>query len=58
VNDFVSVMLYVLYLVPLVRQMIEILDQLTESYGTRQDVLRLFLEKLEEDFLAGYEKLP
>jgi len=38
--------------------MVEVLDQLTESYGPRQDILRLFLEKLEEDFLPGYEKLP
>jgi hypothetical protein len=43
-NDFDSVMFYVLYRVPLVRQMIEVLDQFTEQYGPRQGILRLFLE--------------
>jgi len=56
VNDFVSVMFYVLYLVPLVRQMTEVLDQFTERYGPHQDILRLIFEELKEDFLSGYEK--
>jgi len=38
--------------------MIEVLDQFTEGYGPRQDILRLLFEALKEDFLSGYEKFP
>jgi len=38
--------------------MIEVLDQFTEGYGSRQEVLRLLFEDLKEDFLSGSEKLP
>ena len=55
-NDVVPVMLNVFYLVPLLSQTVEVLDEIIQCMGPCEHVLGFLLQELEEDLLSRDEE--